>query len=85
MTDIEIRRGNATKPSFFTFNPAGFMCRCRCDDNHPGQTVCEWYVDEDVCVPCGRLLVADVEMVIRDLVGVLDGTRTNANELMVGL
>lgn len=73
------------KPPFFSFNPSGVICRCRCFDNHPGQAVCEWSMDEGVCSACARLLVADLKTVIRDLVGVLQGTPTNAKELKARL
>lgn len=76
------------KPSFYTFNAPGYLCRCRCDDNHPSENVCEGDPDEDlsgVCYQCAILLRPDRETVIRDLVGVLEGTRSNAHELKARL
>lgn len=74
------------KPSFYTFNPPGALCRCRCYDNHPDQNfVCDPQNDatvKGVCDACSVLLCADRATVIRDLVGVLEGTRSNPNQLM---
>lgn len=72
------------RASYFTFNPPGRLCRCRCGDNHPQKSICEWYMDatqEGVCGPCGVFLDSVRDTVIRELVEVLEGTPTNAIEL----